>query len=939
MKDHLFCKTIFCLRWSLTYLVHFPPFSYVRVSEKEEKCDCLTATLQSYKEQLGALQVEKARAEKELKSSLSNLASALKKSKDSCADQTSQLQELERKKRELVTELEDLRHERNVTLSNRTRRVSISTPGSPLRCGGKQLPSNSGGCSTPSKAIPEESQIVSLQVENKRLKQELSCLQTNFQLTSQKSTQLRSDMKEAEASLEELQAHYENVVQEKLDILSKFEVVKSEVERKKQPRAEREKELNKLKERVEELQMELDCSREENLEFQKKVKAEGCKAKDGKILIGKLESQLKSLKEDKVSLDNEVAGVRRELCDLQEKLYESNATRDGLKTKTSLAVEALECKASRLTREKKGLFEELSQCSKQLDQAQDDIQTLEGERQRLESRLQDKEREIESLRAHLNQASSQPQDIETLQVEICSLKKEIDELQFMNDDKLESSKASLEHKVSELTAANIKLKRDLGRETKKTEEVARKIIAELEVSENKVQTLEINLQDKVKECSNLRGKFEMMESRFAASMNTKGSLEEHLGDLKTKARELEEKNDRLELQLKEAKRERVRELDSTEASNQKILELESKLDAAEFAVLERESTISDFKCASEMMEMENSSLLAQVTSLSEMVAARNLKLEAQQSQMNQHQMEVYEIVEKIAQLEREHGACGKTSSQLTRKNEELEASLEEETARKDALKEQVCSLKEEITKLKLSQSDVKLTKADMQGRLEELMSKHDDLSVQYSILLDQNCRLERDLKSETSSMRASRVELGQEQRRYNIERQELEDKVESLLSKRRDSEEECNRLQQEKAILNLTLSDMKTEVEDLKFSYSNLVKERDGLGEQYEKLKESALSVLLSESFTVSNDLLENKSPTVEDALACYEKSATAPGVEDMENVLLPATKRNANRRVQAEDTENRPPQVTVAADKLETPKEQHKKLGTRQALQKISIN
>ncbi len=133
----------------------------------------MEATAQSYKEDVELLQTEKKRAEKELKSSLSNLASALKKSKDACKEQSSLMQELECKNRELVAELEELQLEKEVV--NKTRRLSFSVPGSPLRGGGSHVTSFiPASFPTPSKVIPAESPIISLQLVNKKLKKELS---------------------------------------------------------------------------------------------------------------------------------------------------------------------------------------------------------------------------------------------------------------------------------------------------------------------------------------------------------------------------------------------------------------------------------------------------------------------------------------------------------------------------------------------------------------------------------------------------------------------------------------------------------------------------------------------------------------------------------------------------------------------------------------------
>jgi len=903
-----------------------------RLSEQEDKCDSLEATMQSYKDQLASSQTEKSRTEKELRSNLSNLASALKKSKDTCMERANHLSELERKNQELVAELEDLQLERDISFTNK-RRLSLSIPNSPLRHGGNLVSSGAthSTCSTPSRAIPEESQIISLQVENKRLKQELSCLQTNFQLTSKKSTHVRSELKDAVASLSELQAQYDDVVQEKLDVLSKLEIIRSEIQDNKMPKAEQERQIRELKDEVEDLQAELGDSQKENLQFQLKFKSEGNKAKDEKAFISKLECRVKYLQEDKISLEKELAKVQNEASELQQQFHESSTSQDSFKSKTSRAIEGLEIKVSRLTKEKNDITNDLDQAHKQLDRVQDDVESLQEDKKRLESKLQAREREISTLRVQAN-TNSTSRDVETLQTENRSLKWELEDTQSKTKE-LENSKVSLEHLVSDLKAENKRLKVSISKETKKTEDVARKIITELEMSEAKAQALEVGLSAKTKECSNLEGKYELVESRLTSITNTKQSLDEQFRDLKEEAMELETKNCKLEAQFLDVQREKLKEINDSEVSNEKITELESKLNAVEFAVLERDSIITDIRCSNEMMELENKSLLAQVTSLSEMVNARNLKLESQQVQINHHELEVYEIMEKISQLEVDHGNCGKTINQLTTQNDALKSSLDEEIARKEALKDQVSSLKEEISKLKMSLSDVKLANTEMCGQYQELTSKHDDLHMRYSSMQERSYRLEIDLKSEKSSTSASQMELGFEQLKYKEEKVKLESQIESLLLKLQNSEKECSDLEQEKAYLNMQLSEFKTEVDNLKFSYTSLTREKDGLEEQYEKLKESALSILHSESFTVPND-----SPTVQDKSVEYIKSLATP--TEAASMKVKSEESFKPRFAAAlDDVENQPADFSITMDKLGTPKDKQIKCGTRRALQMITFN
>lgn len=825
-----------------------------RLSEKEDKCDSLTAALQYSEEELNTFRIEKSRADKESLSNCSNLTLALKHAKQNCAELTDQNDEHKRKEWGLAKELEELRWERQNDTNNISKSGSAMLPRTPVSYGG-----GGGGCGTPGRAIPEQTLLGMLQTENKKLKQELSCLQTNFQLSSQKSTQIRSEAKEAETNLTELQVQFQRVLEEKEAIFFKYEEVRSELKSQSAPKGESERQMSILRERVTELQEDLDHTQKQNVEFQLQMKAEANKVQNGKVLAKRLEGQVISLKDEKKAMEGVMTSLREEFEVMQEELQESSLAKNDVKSKTSMALGALESKASRLTREKGDMFEELAQARKQLDQAHDEIQLLEENRQKLESRLQQKERKIGSLHAQEKQKLNLPGKVEALQDEVFALNEEMEEMRSKNES-LESTRASLEDCVSELKKVNKKLSCDISRETRRKEEIVRKITAELEVNEDKVQVLESDVQVKVKECGVLKKKLKDVESDLREVKLSKTSLEENLSGLNLEVRELEENEQVLSSQLKEVRGEKLKERETNTSSDQMMLELESKLEVTGYAVLERESIISDLKCAHELMEMENSTLLTQVTSLSEMVSTRNLQLESQQVSISRQDAELLDIVDKISELEREHGGCRRTINQLMEKIEILKFTQEEGLMEKCALEDKVSALEGEVEGLRTSGSVLHDTNTDLQDKLEELTTKNDSLESDYSELKSQAYTLEQDLKYEVSSLRTSRAELKHAQKLHENDKVEMEETIESLSSKLEDAEHRYEDLHQQKTELMSRLSGMEKRAEELKESCSFMMKERDGVGEQYELLKESALSILLSESMeVVPNEGSENQ--------------------------------------------------------------------------------
>ena len=611
-------------------------FSSYRLSDKDDRCDELTASLQSSEEDLNILHYEKSRADKEGQSSLSKLTLALKEAKQTSSELTKENEKHKHTVWYLAKELEGIKWEKEKD----TIKVPSEIPGTPVHHRGRGGLSNclygtslqipcSGATFTPTKAIPEETQIGVLQMENTKLKQELSCLHTNFQLTSEKSAQMRSEAKLRESNLTELQSQFDKVLDEKESIF----------------------------------------------------------------------------------------------CQYQQILRHSQK----------------------------------------------------------------------------NQTSDLLGEVETLRDELFLLREEMEELRA-NNESLETAQTSLENDISSLNKENQILSHDLCRETKKGEEMVREMTIELEVKESKVQALESDLQAQRTEYGILKGELVDMELDLGEEVRLQTSLEESLN---LKVRSSEEKDFLLRSEFEEAEREETKERELSTPSNQKVLELEAKLDAANHAVLERESTIAVLKCTNELMDMENCTLLSQVTSLSEMISTRNLKLECQQTHMFRHEEEVQTIMGQISELEAEHGGCGAIIRQLSEKNNALTA-------------------------------------------------KNHSLAMSCSELEDQAFTQRHELESKTSSLMALQAELKHAVKVQESDKMEMKGKMESTLSKMKEVEQKSEDIQRQNTYLKYSLLDMDN-------TCSDLVKEKEELSERFEHMRESALTILESASLEMSDVNIENQ--------------------------------------------------------------------------------
>ena len=125
---------------------------------------------------------------------MANLNQALTHVKQTCSQLTEENDFLKDKQSEFLGKIEALKSE-NDALAKKLKEADSQrgdityTLGTPTKIGGAKP------ATTPVKPIPEETRLDTLVHENSKLKQELQCLQTNFQMTCSKSSQMKKEMK------------------------------------------------------------------------------------------------------------------------------------------------------------------------------------------------------------------------------------------------------------------------------------------------------------------------------------------------------------------------------------------------------------------------------------------------------------------------------------------------------------------------------------------------------------------------------------------------------------------------------------------------------------------------------------------------------------------------------------------------------------------------
>ena len=782
---------------------------------------------------------------------MANLNQALAQAKQSCAQLTEEVETHKAKQWELAQQVEDLQlaaatatsKDSKITPSKAFReREGLSILGTPLRSARTQ--SNA----TPSRIfLPAETELDTLRTENKKLKQDLSCLQTNFEFTTRKSSQLRTEMKEAETAMSELQGQLDETLTSKEALQTKYDELLSDVKSKGSAQALAEKkQLQELTQQVETLEAELERVQQQNAELQTQVKSGHDKTQETRSMLDRLDSVKQSLSEEKSLMDCEMETLHGELERLQDKchdLEDSTSLHQEEKKKSLGTIKALKARVTKLKNEKTELTGQLLKASEKLEQAHDKIQLHVEEVKALKVNLKAKDKENSLLCSQQKDQSRVPVEVEKLRAKLAETTDELNELRTKNDD-YQTAKEHLEGKVSELSKQNSKLLR----ESRHASELALKVNTELERMEERVLSLEGDLEQERETHSATKVKLGDAKKELTVATTSQAECKAEVAKLLDRLSESEQKNFELSTELATCRKQAGVVKETHSDIEQKLMTLEEKLDAAEFALLEKESQISDLNCAYELMEAENSTLLSQVTSLSEMVSTRNFKLEAQHAHHVQHESEYLEIIAKISQLETEHGNCASIVGKLREENESLQASLEKSEVLKREAERAHRGLKSDIKRLEGSISVLKREKASLQDRLAVQDEKHSDMAERCDASESRVHQLERDLKTESLALVAAKNDLTLAKKKQRDIQTELSEKVESLENKLADMDLQQDTLRRDRVELKSRVSDLKAELKEQVLLNSSLKIQRDSLSEQYESLKESALSVLQSDS-------------------------------------------------------------------------------------------
>ena len=643
-----------------------------------------------------------------------------------------------------------------------------------------------------SKAIHENqsAQIESMKSDNEVLRQEIEVIHVKlvqlgdeykkYQEESQKQSQEASELKnELQVRISSLSGEIENkrienekMVEEIANLQEKIQLLTTEA-------SEGQKERNVLREKIEENQSELTGFKE--------------KLKESSLERQALEQQLKVLEENKLVIEKELS-VRildnntktdeiqahiREISNLKETidgLSEKFSNQKGEITSKQVCLEEKQAEISRLEERLKAANEKeiaLSQQVKDLaaqNEAQNQATANEkSENERLRQELSNRDEEIASQKALIEQNGIQQND---LAAEMVKLQQDLKDSKICNEslsthiESLKTENKSLHHEIEEL-------KISLQQQTS-----ALNLEIEIKINENKKMEEEIvNLQEKI----------QLLTTQVNNHQEEIDLQKEKLEENQTELNGLKEKLAQSSLE-KQALQQRLKELEDSKQA------LEQELSAR---------------------SLENRSKTDEIQAHIQKISNLKEKIVALSGQISNQQEEISRLEEQLSTAKEKETTLSQQIGDLTAQNESQRKTIENEKSQSVRLRQELLSRDEEIATQKALIEQNGIQKNDLAAELQKVQQ---ELKVSKAMIENHSTQIE-SLKVNNDALRCEIDTLNTNLVQINQQHKEIQEELQNQI---KEGLELKNSLQQQINALNLEIENKRNDCDNNAKEIANL---------------------------------------------------------------------------------------------------------------------
>ena len=718
--------------------------------------------LREKRQQLSEMQTEKKRSEQDSSSRLANLNQALLQSKKSCTQLEITNDELKQHTRDLQREIEELKTKCSEFVKKASNPPECKTCQQRAKKD-RETDAERAALPNPIRPLPGCSQIDELTTENTKLRQKHDCLLSNFEMVSQKSSQIKVEAREAERMLASLQASFDALQAENEELTKCYAKSRRELESTKYSSSAAQEKQAQLHKDMAALTEQLQTVQRNYGHLEDQTSADSTKLKEQHDTIFNLKMQVSALKSEKSSSEVELLAANSKLESLQNELLKQKQSSTAGQLASSVDSSVLASYQQKLQKtddDKREVEKQLTDLREEMVTTQEVLAKLRTSKQELKrksSRLEMQLKEAKQQSLHgSHEVESSKRENETLRQKIIAL---LDTKEAMESDNvlLKAKLEQLEAQLNDATKSLVKAQRDV----KYSKEMTKKLQKEYEAQETQLLETTEQLEAQYEQCSRKERELVSVKKTLETAASTKQALESDVCKLMTRIDELEVANFELDSQFAELKSANSSSYFSRQDSAAKIEDLERKFLAQESVLLEKESQLNEVKLSCALMEKENGRLLFQLDLQSESLAASNAEVDNLNSQLQKYELETREIAAMISDLEDSHLQCQPAREKLEAKVAQLEDEL---AVTRDKLlynDGSVAATQAEIGQLKSYNSSLETINNDIQKKLQSALSNIEDLKISLEEKDRQIYRVESRLKSMAISMKAKEEELHQ----------------------------------------------------------------------------------------------------------------------------------------------------------------------------------
>lgn len=694
---------------------------------------------------------------------------------------------------------------------------------------------------TPIRPVPGQTELESLQSENSKLKKELQCIQTNFQLTSQKSATVKKEKKEVEESLMELQSEFDRILSEKTDLEMKVEETKATLCNKLSSMSTGQLREAELEQEVGSLKSELTEVISQNEELHGQLREKEGRLAASEEFVNKLHEKSKSLKEWKVRAESEFGTLNTRLQELEQEVAgyrKVEASQSSIQRQESEAVSAYKQKLERIRGERRGLEERLREASQALDEEQNKNVLLGQANKALKRQLVGVESAQQKLQEQREQGSSLSREVGELKSRLVAVTEE-NTLLREECDRLEAEQKQCIDQIESLTSSG----REQCQRADSQEEVVRNLQELIGRHQSELDGAAESAREREAQCVSLTDQIEELQLELANMQSAKHRFEIEVGELVQKLEELEQCNFELSSKLSDAQNETALMVATRDESSTKLDELRQKFQDVQSLLLEKETQVSELKYSHKLLQSENINMVSQVSALSEMVAARNAKIESLQTEVTCYESSTRDIMSQIVTLEEEHGTCAQQKRRLQEQIDRTSGLVHDAERREREIEGEISVLRGELREARDYGSTLESANKELSQKLQAQAERADELVSSCRQSEMKTRQLEQEVREKESAITSAKGELEFVTKSSSDVQVSLQTEVESLNGKCRELRAKHEQHGEAEVQMKSEILRLQSQVGELQTVNADLRKDRQPLQERCDQVRSDIVKV------------------------------------------------------------------------------------------------